>query len=119
MNFSVDYYNIRVKDGIYVSYSAANPITACWQGSGNVAEGVDANGNADPTQPGVNGKYDPGIEACRAIQFAQITPKPAYDPTDVSNLNLQDIIEYTGSKPSNNLPYQRRGLDLSWSYLFP
>ncbi len=98
----------RVSRGIFVSYGAQNPITACWQGSGNIAQGVDANGNADPNQPGINGKYDPSLAACQAIQFAQITPKPGYDPNDVTNLNLQDITNYTYAQPTNNLPYQRR-----------
>src|SRR5690606_22177274 len=33
--------------------------------------------------------------------------------------NLQDIISYNSARPVNGLRYQRRGVDVSWSYVFP
>src|SRR5690606_23897944 len=35
MRLSADYFSIRVRDGIYTPFGYSNPITACWENSGN------------------------------------------------------------------------------------
>jgi hypothetical protein len=108
MRFSADYYNIKVKDGIGTSSRASNPVQECWTESGNVAaqyfEGFEVAGT------GINGLIDMNNEACKDLNFAV---------NEDGSRNLQDIVSYNSSRPSNGLPYQRRGLDLSLSYLFP
>ncbi len=118
MRFSVDYYDIRVKDAIGTPFisSTTSVIQSCWQNS------ADATGtlNHDPstTDPSLsNGAIDYdffdkslGVYPCREIAFGT---------DDEGNVNLQDILNYNSARPVNQLPYQRRGLDLSLNYNFP
>jgi hypothetical protein len=109
MNFAADYYSIRVRDAIYTPFNFESPIAACWENSGNVlARYVD--GAIDPAQPGINGLLNPDLPECRAIIFAS---------NEDGSRNLQDIVSYNAGRPTNNLPYRRRGLDLSLNYLLP
>jgi hypothetical protein len=114
MRLSLDYYNIRVKDGIntpFIGSTTAN-ITSCWEGSGN--------SDGDPGNPDIeiaNGAFDLDFfdaaldrYPCREITFAT-------NPD--GSRNLQDIVSYNSARPVNGLPYQRRGVDVSWSYSFP
>jgi outer membrane receptor protein involved in Fe transport len=109
MRLSVDYFNIKVTDAISTSFRAATPILACWEDSGNEpAQYID--GAPDPNNPGINGRFDETLESCSELTFAT-------NPD--GSRNLQDIVTYNSARPSNGLPYQRRGLDLSWNYMFP
>jgi len=110
MRMSVDYFSIRMKDGITTPFNSERPIDACWEGSGNVAAQYLEDGEVDPNNPGVNGLFDERIEACREISFG-VNPD--------GSRNLQDIVAYNSSRPENSLPIQRRGIDLSWNYMFP
>jgi outer membrane receptor protein involved in Fe transport len=114
MRVSADYYNIRVKDGItfpFIGSTTAN-ITSCWEGSGNR--------DPDPGNPdidAINGLFEwdfydeaLGRYPCREITFAT-------NPD--GSRNLQDIVSYNSARPVNSLPYQRRGIDVSLSYVFP
>ncbi len=116
MRFSLDYFDIRIKDSIAVPYTSSlagipATINQCWEGSGNHDPTAD-----DPTE--VNGLidydyYDPELQfyPCREIQFST-------NPDGTTN--LQDIINYNGARAVNsNLPTQRRGMDLSLNYNFP
>lgn len=109
MDLSFDYYSIRVTDGIFSSYAFTNPIQSCWEGSGNEPASY-ANGAVDPAHAGVNGLFNAALPACRAIAFGT---------DEDGSRNLQDILSYNASQPTNNLPYRRRGIDLSWNYMFP
>jgi outer membrane receptor protein involved in Fe transport len=108
MRVSADYYNIRVRDGIGTSNRASNPVQECWTESGNEAaeyfEGYPVEGT------GINGLIDLDNEACKDLNFAV---------NEDGSRNLHDIVSYNASRPSNGLPYQRRGIDVSWSYLLP
>ena len=114
MRLSVDYYNIRVKDGIttpFIGSTSAN-ITSCWEGSGNRDPDM-----ANPGLEPVNGNFELdyydaalGRFPCQEITFAT-------NPD--GSRNLEDIITYNSARPVNSLPYQRRGLDFSWNYMFP
>jgi outer membrane receptor protein involved in Fe transport len=114
MRMSVDYYDIRVKDGIATPFNASSTsvINSCWQNSGNQDGSLN-----DPDKVPVNGQidydfYDAALQRypCREITFAQNA-----DGTP----NLQDVVAYNSARPINVLPYQRRGMDLSWNYNFP
>ena len=112
MQLSVDYYNIRVRDGIYTPFTSASPIQSCWSGSGNQDGSL-----SDPDQQTINGNinydyYDPTLQEfpCQNITFGT-------NPD--GTVNLQDIVSYNSAHPVNGTPYQRRGLDFSWSYMFP
>jgi hypothetical protein len=109
MRVSADYYNIKVRDAIGTSFTSATPMTACWEDSGNEAA-TYIDGGVDPNDPGVNGLFDESLTACQEITFGT-------NPD--GSRNLQDIISYNSARPSNSLPYQRRGIDLSWNYMFP
>jgi len=110
--FSLDYYNIRVKDGITTPFIASTTATinSCWQGSGNRDPSMQdpsiVNGNIDYDY------YDANLQSfpCRDITFGENSD---------GSVNLEDIISYNSARPVNALPYQRRGLDLSLSYNFP
>jgi outer membrane receptor protein involved in Fe transport len=114
MRFSADYFNIRVKDAIGVPFSGADPTTACFEGSGNFDGRWDLDGNPLEEAERDNFNYDyttlDGIQPCHEIQFG-VNPD--------GSRNLQDIVSVNASRPQNLLPYQRRGIDFSWSYNFP
>ena len=110
MRASIDYFNVRVKDGIATTFTAGNPIRACWEGSGNREE-TYLDGGIDPTAPpGINGLLDESLAACQEITFGR-------NPD--GSRNLLDITTYNSARPSNVLPYQRRGIDVSLQYNFP
>jgi outer membrane receptor protein involved in Fe transport len=126
MRFSVDYYNIHVKDGIGVSNRAANPVNECFAASGGLTQLFDSEsgalvGGTDPRGNVVNlqeynawlndpsRNFNAANEACQQLVFAN----------ENGSRNLQDLVSYSSGRPSNLLPYQTRGLDFSLSYLFP
>jgi outer membrane receptor protein involved in Fe transport len=117
MRFSIDYYNIRVKDGIGVSNRSSNPVAECFAASGGVEPIFDP-GTGEITnlaayenfQANAQSNFDASDEACQQLEFAMNAD---------GSRNFQDILSYSGSRPSNLLPYQTRGMDLSLSYLFP
>jgi outer membrane receptor protein involved in Fe transport len=109
MRFAADYYSIRVRDGIFTPYIYSDPVLACWANSGNV-EARYIDGEVDPAQPGINGLINDALPECREITFAT---------NEDGSRNLQDIVSHNSRRPMNGLPYQRRGIDLSWNYLLP
>jgi outer membrane receptor protein involved in Fe transport len=110
MRLSIDYFTIQVKDGIGTPFTSASPMTACWRDSGNVAA-TYLDGSVDPNGPTpVNGLIDDSLSSCQEITFG-VNPD--------GSRNLQDIVSYNSARPANLLPYQRRGIDLSWQYMFP
>jgi outer membrane receptor protein involved in Fe transport len=109
MNLAADYYSIRVRDAIYTPFNFESPVAACWQNSGNTPPRY-VDGSIDPDQPGANGLFNPDLPECRAITFAT---------NEDGSRDLHDIVSYNAGRPTNNLPYRRRGLDLSWNYLLP
>jgi outer membrane receptor protein involved in Fe transport len=114
MRFSADYYNIKVRDAIGVPFSGVDPVTSCFEGSGNFEGRWDIDGNIEesPDRTKFNRDYRTldGIYPCREIQFGTNPDGSA---------NYQDITSVNASRPQNLLPYQRRGIDLSWDYRFP
>src|SRR5690606_24128180 len=64
MRLSVDYYDISVKDGINTPFNSQNPVSACWEGSGNIAT-VYADGEI--AELGVNGQFDENNVACQEL----------------------------------------------------
>jgi len=111
MRFSVDYFDIRVKDGISTSFNASNPVTACFEGSngGLTSDYFNENG-LTPLPPNME------LAPCRELTFADLTD----DAGNVipGQINLQDLVSYNSARPSNALPYQRRGLDFNVGYNF-
>jgi iron complex outermembrane receptor protein len=106
MRLSADYYDIKVRGGIYTPYNFASPssiIENCWRLSGNSDE-------EDHPNFGKNLPPDLSNRFCREITFATLQDG-SIDPTDILFVNA--------SRPDNGLPYQRRGIDLSWNYSFP
>ncbi|MFO7324180.1 MAG: TonB-dependent receptor [Pseudomonadota bacterium] len=125
MRISADYYSIRVKDGIFAPFGGASPITACWEGSGNqdpvlIPVLVDHDDDPstppiemqlpDPDVPPVNGLFDESLAACQDIQFAM---------NEDGTRDLTNIVSYYTGRSINNDPFQRRGIDFSWDYIFP
>src|SRR5690606_26687119 len=114
MRLSADYYDIKVKDAIGVPFSGADPASACFEGSGNFEGLWDLDGNPlrEAKRDAFNMDYQhlDGTFPCREIQFG-LNPD--------GSRNLQDIVSINTSRPQNLLPYQRRGIDLSWDYRFP
>jgi len=112
MRVSVDYYDIRVRDGITTPQTNTNPVNSCWTGSLNQDGSV-----SDPDREVRNGLidydyFDPTLQMfpCREITFGA-------NPD--GSVNLLDIISYNSTRPINGLPYQSRGVDVSWNYNFP
>jgi outer membrane receptor protein involved in Fe transport len=117
MRISADYYNIRVKGGIttpFIGSTTAN-ITSCWEHGDGITPNSDTpEGSPVPVNyQGIDLDFFDaalGRYPCREITFAT-------NPD--GSTNLRDIINYNSARPINGLPYQRRGLDLSWNYMFP
>jgi hypothetical protein len=66
---------------------------------------------------GHNGEFDANNEFCKEITFAEL--EDANGNPIPGSRDLLDILSYNTSRPTNGLPYQRRGIDLSLSYNFP
>jgi outer membrane receptor protein involved in Fe transport len=111
MRLTVDYYNIRVKDGINTPFNASNPVTACFEGSnGGLSADFFLDGGI-PNEPNMN------LVPCQELTFGLLR-----DPGGVpipGTRNLEDLLSYNAARPTNSLPYQRRGLDFNLSYNFP
>ncbi|HEY0465238.1 MAG TPA: TonB-dependent receptor, partial [Polyangiaceae bacterium] len=118
MRMTVDYQDVKVKDGIFTSYAFnESPYRVCWRESGNNDPGTNRNGDPDPTQAGRNGAFDETNPACQAIQFAEkldANGNPIAGTRDLTN-----IVSYYYSTAENNRPYRRRNLDVSLQYNFP
>jgi hypothetical protein len=114
MRFSADYYDIKVKDAIGVPFNGLDPVTACFEGSGNFGGRWDIDGN--PLEPAIREEFNydyqtqEGLFPCREIQFGTLAN---------GGRDLQDIVAINSSRPQNLLPYRRRGIDFSLSYNFP
>ena len=120
MTLSFDYYKISVKDGIGVAFGQAQPINACWRNSGNVAQYL--NGEENPDYELNHGNVDLSLPECQALTFSNQLDENGNTVLDGNGRpvpNLGDIVSYLTGAPTNGLPYQRRGLDFSWSYNFP
>jgi outer membrane receptor protein involved in Fe transport len=105
LRFSVDYSDIKVKDGIYTPFSfngGAAILRNCWELSGNTD-------NVDDPRFGQQ-LFDPNRAECREISFATNSD---------GSRNLQDVVYVNTRRPQNGLPYQTRGVDFSLSYSFP
>jgi outer membrane receptor protein involved in Fe transport len=105
LRFSVDYYDIRVRDGIYTPYafgSAGTTMRECWELSGNTD-------NPDDPRFGQQ-LFDPDRPECQEITFAL---------HEDGSRDLEDVVYVNSTRPQNGLPYQRRGVDLSLNYNFP
>src|SRR5690606_36907825 len=66
---------------------------------------------------GVPAPPDMSLAACRELTFA-----PQFDEAGneiPGSMDLQDLLSYNSSRPTNSLPYARRGIDFSASYSFP
>jgi outer membrane receptor protein involved in Fe transport len=109
MQLAADYYSIHVKGGMYTPYGYANPVIACWENSGN-QEARYVDGQVDPLNPGINGLFNENLAECREVDFAT---------RDDGGRDLQDIVSHNSTRPTNGLPYRRRGVDMSWHYRFP
>jgi outer membrane receptor protein involved in Fe transport len=112
MRFSVDYFDIGVKDGISTPFNASNPVTACFEGSNNGLTADYFNETGDtPLPPNMT------LAPCRELTFADLLD----DAGNVipGQINLQDLVSYNSARPANSLPYQRRGMDFNLSYSFP
>jgi len=111
MTLSVDYFDIGVRDGINTPFNNSNPVTACFEGSN---AGLSADAFLDggvPNAPNMN------LSTCRELTFA-----PLYDQDGNAipgSMDLEDLLSYNRDRPTNSLPYQRRGIDFSASYTFP
>jgi hypothetical protein len=114
MRFTADYYDIKVRDAIGVPFSGADPALSCFEGSGNNEGQWDPDGNPiiEAQRAAFNYDYQTldGTFPCRELQFGVNAD---------GSRNLQDIVSINSSRPQNLLPYQRRGIDFSWNYIFP
>ncbi len=125
---SVDYSDIRVKDGLTQTFS---PVQSCWQASGNKApDTVAGPGGAQVAVPGtgVNGLFDPENEFCKQVKFWD-TPVPGYDGPDstapchnyggdTGNICLNNMKSFS-TFYQNSEPFEIRGVDISLLYNFP
>jgi outer membrane receptor protein involved in Fe transport len=111
MSLSIDYLDIRVKDGINTPFNLSNPVTSCFEGSnGGSSPDLFLDG-AVPNPPNMD------LAACRELTFA-----PLYDQNGVAipgTRDLEDLVSYNSARPTNSLPYRRRGVDFNVSYNFP
>ncbi|MEO6080164.1 MAG: TonB-dependent receptor [Steroidobacteraceae bacterium] len=115
LRFSVDYYNIKVKNGIGVPNAANNPVTQCFDDSGGVTPAFDSESGVMTNQVVYDawrnspGAIDLGSDACAKLTFAKVG----------GMLDLNDLAQAETGTPANLLPFTRRGIDLSLQYQFP
>jgi len=109
MRMSVDYYDIKVKDGLNQSFGS--PIQACWAASGNQDPVFDDNDVL--IEPAVNGQFDPTNPFCQRLHFGAPVPELVGTPFE----QYSNIVSYDNSF-ENGEPFRTRGLDLSWDYMF-
>lgn len=107
MNLSVDYYQIDIKDGLTSEFGSA--VESCWEQSGNVPAQYDS-GTGALIDPGVNGLFDPNNRWCQQLDFGP--SNPLYPDNPFSNLTE---VRQTFT---NRDPFQTRGIDISWDYMF-
>jgi outer membrane receptor protein involved in Fe transport len=108
---SIDYFDIRVKDGINTPFNNSNPVTACFEGS-NGGQPADAFlDGGTPAPP------DMRLDACRELTFNTLFD--ANGEPIPGSVDLEDLLSYNAARPTNSLPYQRRGIDFNLSYNFP
>jgi outer membrane receptor protein involved in Fe transport len=112
LRLSVDYFDIRVKNGINTPFNASNPVTACFEGSNNGLSADYFNETGEtPLPPNMT------LQPCRELTFAPLLDD-AGNPIP-GQINLQDLVSYNSARPTNSLPYQRRGMDFNASFTFP
>jgi outer membrane receptor protein involved in Fe transport len=112
MRVSADYYDISVKGGFFTSYANSNPIQDCWELSGNQYPEPD-----NPSSEYIFDRFDDRVPSCQRITFAE--QKDEFGNAIPGTRDLTDIVWYELAKPENGLPYQRRGIDVTWNYVFP
>jgi outer membrane receptor protein involved in Fe transport len=115
MRVSIDYSDIRVKDGITLPFNANMPVQACFTQSGGLAPQFDVDGQV--LNPGNQTAFDPSLASCQQLSFAE--QKDANGDPIPGTRDLLDLISYTSATYQNGLPYQNRGIDVSVNYNFP
>jgi outer membrane receptor protein involved in Fe transport len=115
MRLSVDYFDIKVKDAINTPLNLRNPVRACWEESGNHVAFDPETGAPLPSN--VNGLFSADLASCRELAFAEMVDTNG-NPIPGSR-NLEDLVSFNSARPTNGLPYQRRGIDFSLGYNFP
>ena len=115
MRFSVDYSDIRVKDGITLPFNANMPVETCFTQSGGEAPTFGPDGEI--TNAGNQLAFDENNVYCQMLRFAELTDSNG-NPIPGSR-NLEDLVSYTSAQYDNGLPYQTRAVDLALSYNFP
>jgi outer membrane receptor protein involved in Fe transport len=108
---SVDYFDIRVKDGINTPFNNSNPVSACFEGSNAGMTADDFLDGGTPSAPNMD------LAACKELTFNTLLD--ANGNAIPGSQDLQDLLSFNRDRPTNSLPYQRRGLDFSASYNFP
>lgn len=111
MRFSVDYYDIRVRDGINTPFNASNPVTACFEGSNGGLSADDFLDGGTPAPPNM------ALTPCRELTFGLL--KDDNGNPIPGSMDLEDLLSYNAARPTNSLPYRRRGLDFNLTYNFP
>jgi outer membrane receptor protein involved in Fe transport len=115
MRLSIDYTDIRVRDGINLPFNANNPVQTCFTQSGGRQPEFGPDGEI--VNPGDQTAFDPDNQYCKMLRFAELRDENG-NPIPGTR-NLQDLVSYTSATYQNGLPYQNRGMDVTLSYTFP
>jgi len=113
MRMSIDYFDIKVKDGINVPFNLRNSVRACFEQSGNETR-FNAEGEVIVD---IRDRFAPQLDACRELTFAEQLDDDG-NPIPGTR-NLEDLVSFNSSRPTNGLPIKRRGIDVSLNYSFP
>jgi hypothetical protein len=115
MRVSVDYSDIRVRDGINLPFNSNMPVDLCFTQSGGKQPTYDADGVL--IDPGNNDAFDPNNQYCKQLRFAE--QLDANGNAIPGSRDLTDLVAYTSATYQNSLPYQNRSVDVAWNYNFP
>ena len=114
LRFTADYYDIKVKDGINTPFNGSTDaqVRDCFESSnGGLTSDYFNETGLTPEAP------DMRLASCREITFARQLDE---DGNEIpGSVNLQDLVSYNSARPTNSLPYGRRGIDYNISYSFP
>jgi hypothetical protein len=112
MRLSADYYDIGVRDAINVPFNLRNSVRACFEQSGNETR-YNAEGAVIVD---IRDRFVPELAACSELTFAEMLD--ANDDPIPGTRNLEDLVSFNSARPTNGLPYQSRGIDVSLNYNF-
>ena len=115
MRASIDYSDIKVRDGISLPFNANQPVQTCFTQSGGLPPEFGPDGEI--INEGDQNAFDENNPYCQQLRFEEL--KDEFGNPIPGTRNLQELVSYTSASYQNGLPYRNRSVDVSLGYSFP